>query len=199
MTKHAHLTVLLALAAACGADDAPELSVDAGPGADAVGPDASPSIDAGPDEPLVEGEPASAYYGRFVYERTGTHNDGAAEFPRVDGKDVYHVEFYLRANHDYVMFYSDGEGEVRADGTYSIATAPADQRRLTGTWRVVGAKLELGSLLACDGLALDGRPGLLCRIVTPPGSVGAPQGLAAVRPYGLPTDPDDPVRWGDFH
>ena len=54
-------------------------------------------------------------------------------------------------------------------------------------------------LLACDGLALDGRPGLLCRIVTPPGSVGAPQGLAAVRPYGLPTDPDDPVRWGDFH
>lgn len=194
------LSLLLALAvAACGSDDAADAPVDGAPGPDALAIDAAPAIDAGPSEPLIEGEPASVYYQRFVFERTGTHNDGVAAFPLTGGKNIYHLEFYLRANHEYLMFYSDGEGEVRGDGTYSIAVADADKRRLTGSWQVAGAKLLLGTLLACDGLLLDGRPGMTCRVVTPPGSAGAPQGLAPVRPYGLPTNPDDSTRWGDFH
>lgn len=181
-------------AAACGSDDVPSAAPDA-----AAGPDASnPAVDAGPSEPLINGEPASAFYDRFVFQRTATHNEGAAEFPLVAGKNIYVVQFYLMANHDYLMFYSDGDGEVRGDGTFSIAVAPADMRRLSGTWRVDGSKLVLGALLSCDGLSLDGRPALRCRILTPPGSPGAPEGVASVWPYGLPTNPGD-ARWSDFH
>ena len=188
------LALLLALgASACGADDDPGTTVDG-----SLSPDAA-TLDGGPSEPLINGEPASVYYGRFVFEQTSTHNEGAAAFPRVDGKNIYLVQFYLRADHTYVMFYSDGEGEVRGDGTYSMAVAPADQRRLTGTWRVDGSKLVLGTLLSCDGLSSNGQPALQCRIVTPPGSSGAPQGIALVERYGNPTEPDDQVRWGDFH
>jgi hypothetical protein len=175
------------LAAGCSDDGDPQTGPDAAPG----------SPDANANEPLINGEPASVFYARFQYESTNTHNQGVAAFPLTDGKNIYVLEFYLQRNGHYIMFYSDGDGEVRANG-YSAAIAPEDQLRLEGSWTVAGAKLQLGTLLSCDGLSVDGAPALRCKIVTPPGSSGAPQGTATVKPWGNPTTPTD-SRWNDFH
>lgn len=179
------------LAAGCSDGGDPPTGPDAASGS----PDANP--DASANEPLINGEPASVFYARFQYETTNTHNQGVAAFPLTDGKNIYVLEFYLQQNGHYIMFYSEGDGEVRADG-YSAAIAPEDYHRLEGSWTVAGAKLQLGTLLSCDGLSVDGAPALRCKVVTPPGTSGATQGTATVKPWGNPTTPTD-SRWDDFN
>ena len=192
----AALSLLPMLVVACGGDDPSDDgstdTTDTTDTTDGAAPDADPG------EPLINGEPASVFYGHFVYDEIQTHNEGPAEFPLTDGKNIYVAQFYLLADKSYVMYYDEGDGEVRGDGTYAIAVAPEDKLRLTGTWRVTGSTLELGSLLACDGLSFNGERALQCQIVTPPGVSAATAGLALVLPYGNPTAPDS-SRWADYH
>ena len=188
--------LLCALAVACGGDatgdDATDDSTD-----DATDDTTDDGPDADPGEPLINGEPASVFYGPFVYDELETYSEGVSEFPLTDGKNIYIVQFYLLADETYIMYYADGEGELRFDG-YSMAVAPEDKLRLTGAWQVTGSTLELGSLLACDGLSFNGERALQCQIVTPPGSPAATEGTALALPYGNLVAPDD-SRWDEYN
>ena len=147
--------MVLVLAACGGSDD----------GGGGNGPDG------GGNEPLVEGVPASEFYGNFAYQKTNTGFDGAAAFPaNAAGNNAFVVDAFMMPGNTVQLFYAEGEGEVSPTG-FSINVVDSTKKKRTGTWRVVGAELDLGGFLRCTGMTLNNAPALRCTlqqaIVTP--------------------------------
>jgi len=142
--------ILAILAAACGG------------GGGGGGDDTTP--DGGGDEPLVNGVPASQYYGGFAFQMTNTGVEGAAAFPAAaDGRNAFLVSFFMMPNNALELFYAEGEGEVSPTG-FSINVFGNAKKRRSGTWHVEGAKLALDSFMSCDGLLFNDKPALRCTL-----------------------------------
>jgi hypothetical protein len=120
--------------------------------------------DGGGNEPLVEGIPASEFYGKFAYQQTNTGFDGAAAFPtNAAGNDAFVVDAFMMPGNAVQLFYAEGEGEVSPTG-FSINVQETTKKKRTGTWRVVGAELDLGGFLRCTGMTLNNSPALRCTL-----------------------------------
>jgi hypothetical protein len=131
------------------------------------GGDDTGGSDGGGGEPLVNGEPASQYYGRFAFQTIKTGVEGAAAFPAAaDGRNAYLVAFFLLPNNQLELFYAEGEGEVSSTG-WSLNIFGNAKKRRSGTWRVDGAKLVLDSFMSCDGLLFNDKPALRCTLSAP--------------------------------
>jgi len=142
------LAVLCAFLAACGGGNGDDTAPDGG----------------GSNEPLVNGVPASQYYGGFAFQTTKTGVQGAAAFPAApDGRNAYLVSFFMMPGNDLQLFYAEGEGEVDSTG-FSINVFDGAKKRRSGTWRVDGAKLVLDSFMSCDGFLFNDKPALRCTL-----------------------------------
>jgi hypothetical protein len=130
----------------------------------------NPPLDGNMQEAIINGLPASQFYGQFAWQTTMTAVEGAAAFPLTDGRNAFLVSFFLMPNGAFELFYAEGNGEVSSTG-WNISTVSNSKRRREGTWKVEGAKLVLGSFMTCDGFSLDDKPALHCTlsssIVTP--------------------------------
>lgn len=177
----------LSLTIGCGADTSepqnPQGSPDAAPGG-------------GSSEPSINGEPASQYYSRFVWENSKTHNYGAAAFTSTNGRDIYLLQFYLNKNQTFIAFYEEGKGDVSGTG-YRINSDVASKKRLTGTWRVNGAMLSLGTLADCVGIFFNDQPALQCKLTNAVDSSAATQRTAVVKKFFGPSKPSD-SNWADY-
>jgi hypothetical protein len=114
----------------------------------------------------VNGLEAHAYYDQFTWQATGTYVVGAAGFPTApDGRDTFLVHLYLMGDGGFVLFYEEGEGDVDYSG-WSISTYTDSMRRREGTWTVDGAGLDVGGLVACNGMAMNGEELLSCTLAS---------------------------------
>lgn len=170
--------LVLLLVAACGGTD----------GDDGRGGGDPPDGSTG--EALVNGVPASQYYGQFAHATTMTHVEGAVAFTMTGGKNAFLAQFFLMPGGALQLFYEEGSGTVSSTG-WSLNTDPATKKKRTGTWRIEGATLVLDSYMSCDGLTFNNQPALHCTldaaIVT-----AAAQGRSGTfkKAFG-PTSPDD--------
>ncbi len=147
-------------------------------------------------EPIINGEPASKFFGRFVWETSQTHNKGAGAFSRTNSKDTYVLNFYLNMDHSYIAYYGEGEGSV--SGTeYTISYDTTTMKKLTGMWSINGTKLTLGSLVSCDGITYNDKAMLRCKLVSSPGTAAATQGSALVGPHFRTSTPSD-SQWAEY-
>ena len=146
------LSILICALAACGG------------GGDSS--DDTPGPDASMNEPLVNGVPASQYYGQFAHATTKSGVDGAAAFPDTNGKNAFLVTFFMMPNQQLELFYAEGEGDVTATG-WSLNIDTTTQRRRSGTWKVEGAQLVLDSFMRCDGFEFNSQPALRCTLTSP--------------------------------
>jgi hypothetical protein len=116
------------------------------------------------EEALVNGEPASTFYGRFTHATSRKGVEGAAAFTaQADGRNAFLITFFLMPDNRFEVFYAEGPGEVSSTG-HSINLIGDSRKRRSGTWRIDGSKLRLGDLVSCDGMALDDRPVLRCTL-----------------------------------
>lgn len=136
-------------------------------GGGSSGDDDDVQADASMNEPLVNGVPASQYYGQFAYQMTNTGVQGAAAFPAAaDGRNAFLVTFFMMPNHSLELFYAEGEGDVTATG-WSLNTFANTQKQRSGTWQVDGAQLVLDSYMRCDGMLFNDKPALRCSLAAP--------------------------------
>lgn len=159
--------------------------------------DGMPMPDAAMTEPIINGKPASQFYGQFAHATTMAEVSGAAAFPaQADGRNAYHVAFFLMPNGKLVLFYAEGEGEVTQTG-HSLAIIGGSKKRREGTWRVDGAQLALDAFMRCDGFTLNGRDALRCTlsqaIVTP-----AAQGRTGTFQNGIGQASPDDSEFADY-
>jgi len=117
---------------------------------------------------LVNGKPASEYYGQFTWDKTNSALQGAAAFPaQPDGRDVFLVTFFLMPDHTFELFYLEGTGEASPTNWVVTEAATDAKKRRSGTWAIEGAELVLGSYLRCGGATLTGHDALSCTLTTP--------------------------------
>ena len=122
--------------------------------------------DGGSNEALVNGVPASQYYGQFAYQMTNTGVDGAAAFPlNASGNNAFLVTFFMMPNGGLQLFYAEGEGDVTATG-WSLNIAGNTKKKRSGTWRIDGAQLVLDSFMRCDGMLFNDKPALRCTLTS---------------------------------
>lgn len=170
------------LVAACGGAGTED---DGGGGGGGGTPDASSG------EALVNGVPASQYYGQFAHATTMTHVEGAVAFTMTGGKNAFLAQFFLMPGGALQLFYEEGSGTVSSTG-WSLNTDPATKKKLTGTWRIEGATLVLDSYMSCDGVTFNSKPALHCTLdaaIVTSAAVGR-SGTFKTDPFG-PTSPDD--------
>lgn len=167
----------LVLVAACG-------GMDGGGGGGGGTPDGSTG------EALVNGVPASQYYGQFAHATTMTHVKGAVAFTLTGGNNAFLAQFFLMPGGSLHFFYEEGEGTVSSTG-YSLNTDPATKKKRTGTWRIEGAKLVLDSYMSCDGLTFNNQPALRCTLDTAIVTAAAEGRSGTFQKAFGPTSPDD--------
>lgn len=149
------------------------------------------------NEPLINGKPASEFYGQFAHATTKAEVSGAAAFPaQADGRNAYHVAFFLLPNGKLELFYAEAEGEVTATG-HSLAIFNNSKKRRTGTWRIDGAQLALDSFMRCDGFAFNGRDALRCTLSSTIITAAA-QGRAGTFQKGLGEASPDDSEFADY-
>ncbi|MBA3397161.1 MAG: hypothetical protein H0T89_31320 [Deltaproteobacteria bacterium] len=152
--------------------------------------DGDPGVDAAVNEPIINGKPASEFYGQFAHTVTGAGMGGAAAFPsQGDGRNAYHVTFFLMPNNKLELFYAEGEGEVTTTG-HSLAIYNDSKKRRSGTWRVDGAELVLDTHMRCTSFTFNDRDVLRCTL-TNPIITAAAQGRAGTFKPGFAASPDD--------
>ncbi len=179
------LSLVTALAA-CGS------SGDTNTGADAT---PSQGADAAQSEGLVNGVPASEYFGQFVWEVSDGALSGAAGFPVTESYDAYKIDAFLREDGTYQLFYGEGSGTVTSTG-HSLNLDTTTFTRLEGEWSIDGTELVLAPYLRCQGLTLNGSEVLSCdltqRVVTE-----AAVGYGGIAKLSVPSSPFD-SEWSDY-
>lgn len=118
------------------------------------------------NEPLVNGKPASQFYGQFTHAVTKAEVSGAAAFPaQADGRNAYLAQFFLMPSNKLVLFYAEGEGSVTSTG-HSLNIINSTKKRREGTWRIDGASLVLDAFMRCDGFTLNSKDALRCTLTS---------------------------------
>ena len=125
------------------------------------------ATDASGQEAIVNGRPASVFYGQFAHATTHTGVAGAAAFAsQPDGRNAFLVTFFLMPNNQLALFYAEGEGEVTSSG-HSINVLANARKKRTGTWHVEGAQLALDEFMRCDGFTFNEHDALRCTLAAP--------------------------------
>lgn len=120
--------------------------------------------DGSTNEPVVNGKPASQFYGQFTHAVTKAEVSGAAAFPeQADGRNAYLATFFLMPNNELVLFYAEGEGSVSPTG-HSLNIITSTKKRREGTWRIDGAALALDSFMRCEGFTFNDKDALRCTL-----------------------------------
>ncbi|MDQ3364955.1 MAG: hypothetical protein M3680_05960 [Myxococcota bacterium] len=154
LTRMNALSTGLVLALGCGGGGS------TGDGDDGV------DIDASTQEAIVNGKPASQFYGQFTHAMTNRGIDGAAAFAtQPDGRNAFLVTFFLMPNNKLELFYAEGDGQVTSTG-HSLAIYGTAKKRRMGTWRIEGTELELDSFMRCGGFTFNGKDALRCTLET---------------------------------
>jgi hypothetical protein len=149
------------------------------------------------NEPLVNGKPASEFYGQFAHAVSKNEMSGAAAFPaQADGRNAYLVTFFLMPSNKLELFYAEGQGEVTATG-HSLAILNNTKKRRTGTWRIDGAQLVLDSYMRCDGFTLNGKDALRCTLSSTIVTAAA-QGRAGTFQKGIGDASPDDSEFADY-
>lgn len=179
------------LLAACGGDDGGD-----GGGDDNL--DDSPAdIDAAPGEAIVNGKPASEYYGQFAWEVTGSYAYGGGAFAaQADGRNAYIASVFLYQDGTSVLFYAEGDFDVSPDG-FSGSRYPGASVRRNATWSIDGAQLLIGDDLQCDGVVYNGEEVLHCELARAIDTSAAVGQSSYLRRSGLNSTPDD-SEWADY-
>ncbi|MGE0868061.1 MAG: hypothetical protein AB7P03_05860 [Kofleriaceae bacterium] len=114
-------------------------------------------VDGGEDEPLINGVPASQFYGQFAWQTTMTGIEGAAAFPaNAMGHDAFLATLFLMPDGAATVFYGEGEGDVSTAG-HSLSLDATTFKRRSTSWKVEGSELVLGDLMHCTGMTLNDR------------------------------------------
>ncbi|MDX2086504.1 MAG: hypothetical protein SFX73_01585 [Kofleriaceae bacterium] len=159
-------------------------------------PGPGPGPDARVQEPLINGMPASQFYGQFAHATTMTAVSGAAAFPQTGDRNAFLTHFFLMPNGEHELFYAEGDGDVGLDG-WSLSVDTTTMKRKSGTWKVEGSKLVLGTWMSCDGMELNGAPALRCTLTSAIVTAAA-QGRSGIweKAFGMKS-PDD-SEWTDY-
>jgi hypothetical protein len=149
------------------------------------------------NEPIINGKPASQFYGQFAHATTKAEVGGAAAFPaQADGRNAYLAQFFLLPNGKLVLFYAEGEGSVTTTG-HSLAIFGNTKKKREGTWRIDGAQLVLDAFMRCDGFTLNDRDALRCTLASSIVTAAA-QGRSGTFQNGIGMSSPDDSEFADY-
>jgi len=153
--------------------------------------------DSSMNEPLINGKPASQFYGQFAHATSKAEVSGAAAFPaQPDGRNAYLAQFFLMPSGKLVLFYAEGEGEVTSTG-HSLNIITSTKKRREGTWRIDGAQLALDAFMKCDGFELNGKDALRCTLASSIVTAAA-QGRSGTFQKGIGESSPDDSEFADY-
>ncbi len=180
------LIPLVLLAAACTDSPQDPPSADGG----------TTNVDAqSQGEAIVNGKPASEFYGQFVWETSNGKMGGAASFPQSGTFDATKWDFFLRTDGSYAFFYAEGSGTVSPTGA-SLNLDTSTFKKLEGDWSIEGADLLLSPYLRCSGLVFNDAEVLSCellQVVNTSAAVGS-EGIARLSAPSSPFDSE----WSEY-